>query len=160
MCSPRTIEWIYRRPLTPTTTPRPAACWSPGTSSTTSSPSTGRKAPCQDSMLRYLPDRASIWHNLIFVLLLLVIFPFLIYSLLFLFIYLFSFNFSLVVTYYIVLGCVLLLFLFYHHHHPFLLFYLGYVIYLVKLTRYFTDHIIVSLPFCIFTCMPKVSIIH
>ena len=44
MSSPRTIEWIYLRPwwLTPTTTPRFAACWSPGTSSTTSPHSTGR----------------------------------------------------------------------------------------------------------------------
>ena len=53
---------------------RPGACWSPGTSSTTSPPSTGRRAPCQDSMLHYWPDRASIWHNPIFVLLLLLIF--------------------------------------------------------------------------------------
>ena len=40
MCSPQTIEWIYRRPRwltpTPTTTPKPAACWSSGRSSTTS----------------------------------------------------------------------------------------------------------------------------
>ena len=33
------------------------------------SPSTGRRAPCQDSMLHYCPDRASIWRNPIFVLL-------------------------------------------------------------------------------------------
>ena len=76
------IGWywvLYRRQwlLTPTTTPRPAACWSPGTSSTTSPPSTGRRAPCQDSMPHYCPDRASIWPNPIFVLLLLLIFPFL-----------------------------------------------------------------------------------
>ena len=32
------------------------------------SPSTGRRAPCQDSMLHYCPDRASIWRNPIFVL--------------------------------------------------------------------------------------------
>ena len=39
-CSPWTIEWIYRRPwlLTPTTTPRPAAWSSPGTSSTNTPP--------------------------------------------------------------------------------------------------------------------------
>ena len=40
-------------------------------------PSTGRRAPCQDSMLHYCPDRVSIWPNPIFVLLLLLIFPFL-----------------------------------------------------------------------------------
>ena len=39
--------------------------------------------------------------------------------LLFSFICLFLYNSSLVVNYYIVLGCDLLLFLFYHHHHPF-----------------------------------------
>ena len=50
------------------------------------SPSTKRRAPCQDSMLHYLPDCVSIWRNPIFVLLLLVIFPFLIYSLLFIFV--------------------------------------------------------------------------
>ena len=56
--------------------------------STTSLPSTGRRAPCQDSMLHYCPDRASIWPNRIFVLLLLFIFPFLpLFS--FIFIYLF-----------------------------------------------------------------------
>ena len=124
MCSLQTIKWIYRRPwlLTPTTTPRPAACWSPGTSSTTSPPSTGRRAPCQDSMLHYCPDRASIWPNHIFVLLVLLIFPFLpLFSFIFI-ICLFPYNLRLVVTYYIVLGCtcVLLLFLFYHHHHAFL----------------------------------------
>ena len=48
----------------------------------------GRRAPCQDSMLHYCPDRASIWPNRIFVLLLLFIFPFLpLFS--FIFIYLF-----------------------------------------------------------------------
>ena len=120
MCSLQTIKWIYGRPwlLTPTPTPRPAACWSPGTSSTTSPPSTGRRAPCQDSMPHYCPDRASIWRNPIFVLLLLLIFPFLPYFLLFSFICLFPYNRRLVVTYYIVLGCVLLLF--YHHHHALL----------------------------------------
>ena len=30
------------------------------------SPSTGRRAPCQDSMLHYCPDCASIWRNPIF----------------------------------------------------------------------------------------------
>ena len=97
--------------LTPTTTPRPAACWSPGTSSTTSPPSTGRRAPCQDSMPHYCPDRASIWPNPYFCVVTIInlpISPFI------------FFYFHLCVTYYIVLGCVLLLFLFYHHHHPFL----------------------------------------
>ena len=73
MCSHQTIKWIYRRPwwLTPTTTLRPTACWSPGTSSTTSPHSTGRAVLCQDSMLHYWPGHASIWHHPIIVLLLL-----------------------------------------------------------------------------------------
>ena len=71
-------------------------------------------------MLHYCPDRASIWRNPIFVLLLSLIFPFLsLFSFIFIH-YLFPFKFSLVVTYYIVLGSVPLLFLFHHHHHPFL----------------------------------------
>ena len=82
----RTIKWIYQRPwwLTPTTTPRPAACWSPSTSSTTSPHSTGREVLCQDSMLHYWPDCASIWCPPIIVLLLSLIFQFL------------PFNYSLV----------------------------------------------------------------
>ena len=135
MCSLQTIRWIYRRQwlLTPTPTPRPAACWSPGTSSTTSPPSTGRRAPCQDSMPHYCPDRASIWPNPIIVLLLLLIFPFLpLFS--------FIFIYVLLITLYYV-GCVLLLFFifcFITTTTLFFLFYLGYVRYLGKLARYLT----------------------
>ena len=129
MCSLQTIRWIYRRQwlLTPTTTPRPAACWSPGTSSTTSPPSTGRRAPCQDSMPHYCPDCASIWPNPIFVLLLLLIFPFLPLFLLF------SFMCYL-------LHCTRLcpIVTFVLSPPPPFLFYLGYVRYLGKLARYLT----------------------
>ena len=109
-CSLRTIEWIYRRPwlLTPTTTPRPAACSSPGTSSTTTPPFNREKGtlPGLYAALLTWPCHLASSH---FVLLLLLIIPFLcLFS--FIFTYLFSFNFSLVVICYIVLGCVLLLF--------------------------------------------------
>ena len=126
MCSHQTIKWIYWRPwwLTPTTTPRPTAFWSPGTSSTTSPHSTGRGVLCQDSMLHYWPGHASIWHHpiIVFLLLLVFLFP--------------PFNCSLVGY---LLHCtrlcpIVMLIL---SPPPLLfLFYLGYVMYLAKLTRF------------------------
>ena len=91
-CSTRTIDWIYRRSwwLTPTSTPRPIACWSPaGKSSTTSPHSTGRRALCQDSMLLYWLDHTSIWRPPIIVLLVLLIFSYFDFNL---FYYLFIFK--------------------------------------------------------------------
>ena len=156
MCSPRTIEWIYRRPwlLTPTTTPRPTACWSPGTSSTTSSHSTGRRALRQDSMLHYWPGRASIWHNPIFVLLLLLIFLFLYFftSLLIFLVIITILCYSLVsyLLHYTRLCPIVMVILTTTTLFFFVLFRLCYD-YLGKLA---CDHTIVWLPFCIFTCVP------
>ena len=91
-----------------------------------------------DSMLHYCPERASIWCNPIFVLLLLLIFPFLSLFPLFSFIYLFLFNFSSVVTYYIDKVVSYCYFCFITTTTLFFLFYLGYVMYLGKLVRYLT----------------------
>ena len=57
----------------------------------------GRRAPCQDSMLHYWPDCASIWHNPTFVLLLLLSIDFIDRYYRFLFLFTFIFIYLLII---------------------------------------------------------------
>ena len=137
MCSPRTMKWIYWRPwwLTPTTTPRLAACWSPGTSSTTSPPlnrERGTLPGLYAALLTWPYIHLASSHYCIITIISIFLFVFFLY-----------FPLIRVVSY--LLGCIRLCSIaILSPPSPFLLLYVGYVMYLVKLMNISDVTVVIS----------------